>query len=89
MSCLYYENISFSPILGLLGPELPKWANGGPILVFMMLKPFSLISTQENRSNDMLHAYVMKHLLLTHFGTTQCPPSPPPPPTGISIVQMS
>ena len=91
MACLYYENISFSPILGLLGPELPKWANGGPILVFMMLKPFSLISTQENRSNDMLHVYVIKHLLLTHFGTTQCPPPPPPPPppTGISIVQMS
>ena len=64
MACLYYENISLSPILGLPCPELPEWANGGPILVFMMLEPFSLISTQENRSNDMLHAYIMKHLIL-------------------------
>ena len=35
MAGLYYENISFSPILGLLGPELPGWANGGLILVFI------------------------------------------------------
>ena len=74
MACLYYENISFSPILSLPGPELPKWVNGGSILVFMMLKYFSLISTQEKRSNDMLHAYILKHLILTHFGTTQWPP---------------
>ena len=73
MACLYYENISFSPILGLPGPELPEWANGGPILVFMMLEPFSLISTQENRSNDMLHAYIMKQLILTRLGLPNGP----------------
>ena len=55
MTWLYYENISFSPILALSGSQLPEWANGGPILVFMVLKPSSLIFTQENRSNDMLH----------------------------------
>ena len=82
MACLYYENISFLPIFGLPGHELPEWENGGPILVFMMLKPFSLISTQESRSNDMLHAYIMKHLILTRFGTTQWPPK------GVSIAQM-
>ena len=87
MACLYYENISFSPILGLLSPEMPEWANGGPILVFMMLKPFSLIPTQENRSNDMLHPYVIKHLLLTHFGLPNA--LPPSPTKGVSIVQMS
>ena len=82
MASLYYENISFSPTLGLLDPELPEWANGGPILVFMMLKPFSLISTQESRSNDMLHAYIMKHLILTRFGTTKWPSR------RVSIAQM-
>ena len=71
MACLYYEKISFSPILSLPGPELPKWANGGPMLVFMMLKHLSLICTQENRCNDMLHAYILKHLILINFGTTQ------------------
>ena len=74
MTCLYYENISFSPILGPLGPELPGSANGGLILIFKMLRPFSLISTQENRSNDNLHAYIIKHLILTCFGATQWPP---------------
>ena len=82
MACLYYENNSFLPIFGLPGHELPEWANGSPILVFMMLKPFSLISTQESRSNDVLHAYIMKHLILTRFGTTQWPPK------GVSIAQM-
>ena len=82
MAGLYYENISFSPILGLLGPELPGWANGGLILVFMMLKPFSLISAPENRSNNNLHAYIIKHVILTCFGATQCPPR------GVTIVQM-
>ena len=64
--------------MGLPGAELPEWANGRPILVFMMLKPFSLISTQKNRSNDMLHAYIMKHLILTRFGITQSPAPPLP-----------
>ena len=82
MTWLYYENISFSPILALSGSQLPEWANGGPILVFMVLKPSSLIFTQENRSNDMLHTFIMRHRILTRFGTTQWPSS------GISIAQM-
>ena len=36
--------------------------------------PFWLISTQENKSNDMLHAYIIKHLILTCLGTTQWSP---------------
>ena len=71
MACLYYENISFSPILSLPGPELPKWVNGGPILVFMMLKYFSLISTEEKRSNDYATCLYFE---TSHFGTTQWPP---------------
>ena len=73
--------------MGLPGAELPEWANGRPILVFMMLKPFSLISTQKNRSNDMLHAYIMKHLILTRFGITQSPAPPPPLPEGSVLLK--
>ena len=36
--------------------------------------PFSLISTQENKSNDMLHAYLIKYLIWTCLGTTQWSP---------------
>ena len=68
MACLYYENISFSPILGLPSPELPEWANGDPILVFMMLKHFSLISSQENRSNGMLNAFITKDVNFINSG---------------------
>ena len=82
MACLYYENISFLPILCLRGPELPEWANWGSILAFVMLQLFSLISTQENRSNDMRHAYIMKHPNLIRVGTTQWRPR------GVSIAQM-
>ena len=67
MTCLYYENISFSPILGLPSPELPE-LDPHPILVFMMLKHFSLISSQENRSNGMLNAFITKDVNFINSG---------------------
>ena len=82
MACLYYENISFSPILSLPGPELPKWVNGGPILVFMMLKYFSLISTEEKRSNDYATCLYFE---TSHFDSFW---NYPMAPRGISILQM-
>ena len=59
-------NISFWLVLGLPnGPQggsvLPKWDNRGLILVFMILGHFSLTSSQDNRSNGMLHAYITKN----------------------------
>ena len=40
---------------------MPKWDNRGLILVFMILGHFSLTSSQDNRSNGMLHAYITKN----------------------------
>ena len=63
MASLCYENISFSPILRLPGPRFLEWTNGGPIFVFMILKPCPLISTQENSPAGMdasqMHLWVV------------------------------
>ena len=68
---------------GSPGPRVAwmgKW--GSNFSFYMMLKPFSLISAPENRSNNNLHAYIIKHVILTCFGATQWPPR------GVTIVQM-
>ena len=47
---------------------LPKWANRGLILVFIILEHFSSISSQENRSNGMLHAYITENVNFINSG---------------------
>ena len=47
---------------------LPKWANRGLILVFIILEHFSSISSQENGSNGMLHAYVTENVNFINSG---------------------